>query len=201
MVINNVTLHRISSLSPSSPPHPLIAKNPVTLSPTMLTTLPPSDPLIGNPFSAFTGVFTPWEDSDDLFSPKPVTSSSGSDEANQNPAKPEPASVMDERKRRRMISNRESARRSRMRKQRHLENLRNQLNKFRIENRELNNRLQFVLHHCNRVRTENEWLRSEQTLLRQKVNNLTQILIFQRFQPFSPAWTCNTSLMTINQVN
>ncbi|KAK7386347.1 hypothetical protein VNO78_26526 [Psophocarpus tetragonolobus] len=168
----------------------------------MLSALPPSDPFLQNPFA---DGFTPWEETSlDLFSPKPVTSSSGSDEPNQTLTKPEPdqrpVSVIDERKRRRMISNRDSARRSRMRKQRHLENLRNQLNKCRVENRELNNRLQFVLHHCNRVRTENEWLRSERTLLRQKINNLTQILIFQQLQqPFSfstPAWTCNTSLMT-----
>ncbi|XP_027346396.1 bZIP transcription factor 53-like [Abrus precatorius] len=170
----------------------------------MLSTLPPSDLLLGNPFSAFSGGFTPW-DCHDIFSPAtpiPVTSSSGSDEPNQTHEKPKPdpdeldrhvASVMDERKRRRMISNRESARRSRMRKQRHLENLRNQLNKCRIENGELNNRLQFVVHHCNRVRTENEWLRSERTLLRQKVSNLTQILVFQQLQPFNPPWTCNTS--------
>ncbi|KAK7263272.1 hypothetical protein RJT34_30859 [Clitoria ternatea] len=176
----------------------------------MLSALPPCEPVFGNPFSYFSGGFTPWEIHDlDLVSPtspKPVTSSSGSDEPNQthdNKRKLDPnepnrdaVSVMDERKRRRMISNRESARRSRMRKQRHLENLRNQLNKCRIENRELNNRLQFVLHHFNRVRTENEWLRSERTALRQKVSTLTQILVFQQLQPFS--WTCNTttSVMT-----
>ncbi|XP_020229626.1 bZIP transcription factor 2 [Cajanus cajan] len=140
------------------------------------------------------------------FSPKALTSSSGSDEPNQSheksgPDPSEPERRAEERKRRRMISNRESARRSRMRKQRHLENLRNQLSKCRVENRELSNRLQFVVHHCNRVRTENEWLRSERTLLHQKVSNLTQILIFQQLQPsFSSSppspWTCNTSLIT-----
>ncbi|XP_047156961.1 basic leucine zipper 4-like [Vigna umbellata] len=171
----------------------------------MLTTLPPSEPFLGNPFSAFSVDFTAWEDdSHHLLSPKPVTSSSGSDKPEPEPAEPDQpvVSVVDERKLRRMISNRESARRSRMRKQRHLENLRNQLNKCRVENRELNNRLQFVLHHFNRLRTENEWLRSQRTLLLQKVANLTQILIFQQFQqPISPAWTCNTSLIPINQVN
>lgn len=171
----------------------------------MLSAISPSDPLLENPFS---GGFTPW-DCHDLFSdddlkptnPKPVSSSSGSDEPDRNHEKRKPNPdepnnrVMDERKRRRMISNRESARRSRMRKQRHLENLRNQLNKCRIENRELNNRLQFILNHCNRIRTENEWLRSERTLLRQKMSNYTQILVFQQLQPFPPAWTCNSTML------
>ncbi|RYR28935.1 hypothetical protein Ahy_B01g053160 isoform A [Arachis hypogaea] len=146
------------------------------------------------------GCFSLW-DCPDLFtcsrptnSPKPVTSSSGSDEPNQptdepdrsldeKPARPYRDMVIDERKRRRMLSNRESARRSRMRKQRHLENLRNQLNKCRVENRELNNRLQFIVHHLNRIRTENQWLRSERTVLWQKLSDFTQILVFQELHP------------------
>ncbi|MED6212577.1 hypothetical protein PIB30_084796 [Stylosanthes scabra] len=170
----------------------------------MLSTLPSSDPLLANPFSSATGYadgcFSLW-DCPDLFtpskptnSPKPVSSSSGSDEPNQpndepdmshdhKLARPDRVMVMDERKRRRMISNRESARRSRMRKQRHLENLRNQLNKCRVENRELNNRLQFILHHLNRIRTENQWLRSERTILWQKLSDFTQILVFQELHP------------------
>lgn len=176
----------------------------------MLSALPPSDPFLQNPFSAFNGGgFTPWDcPAPDLYSavkpinpnPQPIILSSGSDEPKQtkpNSDSNEPIySVMDERKRRRMISNRESARRSRMRKQRHLENLRNQLNKSRIENRELNNRLQFIMYHCNRVRTENEWLRSEQTVLCQKLSDYTQILVFQQLQPFSSAWPCNTTVTT-----
>nr|KYP52358.1 G-box-binding factor 1 [Cajanus cajan] len=90
-----------------------------------------------------------------------------------------------------MFSNRESARRSRMRKQRHLENLRNQVNLFRVENRELNNGLHFLLHHCNRLRTENEWLRSQRTLLLQKLANINQLLLFQQLQSFSSAWPCH----------
>ncbi|XP_027362135.1 basic leucine zipper 4-like [Abrus precatorius] len=169
----------------------------------MLSALSSSDPLLLNPFSALDGGFTPW-DCPDFFtfeptSPNPVTSSSGSDDPNQTHAEEKPASeesnrvasVMEERKRRRMISNRESARRSRMRKQRHLENLRNQVNLFRIENRDLNNGLQFLLHCCNRVRTENDWLRNERTMLRQKLSEINQMLVFQQLQPFSSAWPCN----------
>ncbi|KAK7307699.1 hypothetical protein VNO77_40992 [Canavalia gladiata] len=164
----------------------------------MLSTLPASDPLLGNSF--LDAAFTPWDFPDFLAfkptSPNPVTSSSGSDDPNRNHAEEKPVPdesnrVVDERKRRRMISNRESARRSRMRKQRHLENLRNQVNLFRIENRELNNGLQFLHHHCNRVRTENHWLRSERTMLLQKLSYINQNLVLQPLQSFSPAWPCN----------
>ncbi|TKY70682.1 Basic leucine zipper 43 [Spatholobus suberectus] len=170
----------------------------------MLSALFASDPLQGNPFSALDYGFTSWDGPDFLgfkpTSPNPVvSSSSGSDDPNRTHADEKQASeesnrvesVMEERKRRRMISNRESARRSRMRKQRHLENLRNQVNLFRVENRELNNGLQFLLHHCSRLVTENQWLRSERTLLRQKLANINQILVFQQLQPFSSAWPCN----------
>ncbi|QCD91429.1 bZIP transcription factor 53-like [Vigna unguiculata] len=169
----------------------------------MLSALPSSDSLLGNAFPAFDYALGPW-DGPEFFSfkptsPNPVTSSSASDDPNPTPADQKPASdqsnrvvsLTEERKRRRMISNRDSARRSRMRKQRHLENLRNQTNLFRVENRELNNGFQFLLHHCNRLRTENEWLRSERTLLRQKLADINQILLFRQLQPFSTAWPCN----------
>lgn len=138
-------------------------------------------------------------------SPKTVISSSGSDEDPNRPnrnhanAKSCPndgsnrtVSVVDERKRRRMISNRESARRSRMRKQKHLENLRNQVNRLRIENRELNNRLRFVLYHFQRVRTDNDRLRNDQVLLRQKLSDIRQFLVYRQLQHLSSAWPCNT---------
>lgn len=152
-----------------------------------------SDPAIGNPFQAFENGFTPWDC--DLFSavtPKPVVSSSNSEEPNRNrnvtnsnsgSDEPNPpAAFVDERKQRRMISNRESARRSRMRKQRHLENLRNQVNRLRIENRELTNRVQFVLHHCQHVRTDNDRLRFEHSMLRRKLSEMHELLVFRRFQ-------------------
>ncbi|KAK8606920.1 hypothetical protein V6N13_052672 [Hibiscus sabdariffa] len=113
-------------------------------------------------------------------------SNSGLDESNQT------VSIIDERKRRRMISNRESARRSRMRKQRHLENLRNQANRLRFENRQLTNRLGFVLYHCHRVRTDNDRLQSEHSMLRQQLSDIQQILLLKQLQQFpSSAWPCN----------
>lgn len=171
----------------------------------------PSESMLGNPFESFENGFTPW-DCSELFpsspqSPKPVGSSSGSDEPNQsdqNPTNPnscsdepnQPLLVTDERKRRRMISNRESARRSRMRKQKHLENLRNQVNRLRIENRELMNRLRFVLYHFHCVRTDNDRLRSEYSMLRKKLSSIRQILMLRQLQQFTSAWACNNIITT-----
>ncbi|CAN0917764.1 bZIP transcription factor 44 [Linum grandiflorum] len=105
--------------------------------------------------------------------------------------------AMDERKRRRMISNRESARRSRMRKQRHLENLRNQLSRLRLENRELTNRLRFISYHCHLVRTDNDRLRSEHSMLRRKLSNIRQILMFRLAA--TPTWPCNNIINAAEQ--
>ncbi|XP_065875104.1 basic leucine zipper 4-like [Euphorbia lathyris] len=180
------------------------------------------DPMVGNPFSPIEDGFPPWDCSDfflndhddqDPQSPKPGGSCSGSDEPNRSDqnqpdnsisSSDEPnqttVSVVDERKRRRMISNRESARRSRMRKQKHLENLRNQLNRLRIENRELTNRLRFVMYHWNSVRRDNDRLRSEHSILRQKLSNIRQIMMFRQLQQFTSAsasaWPCNNIITT-----
>ncbi|KAL2317860.1 hypothetical protein Fmac_031736 [Flemingia macrophylla] len=81
-----------------------------------------------------------------------------------------------ERKLRRMQSNRESARRSRWRKKRHLENLTNQVNRFKVENRELKNRLCFTMHHNLLLSVENERLRSEFVTLMATLSDLYQIL-------------------------
>lgn len=173
----------------------------------MLSTVPAifsTETMLGSdPFPAFEGGFTPW-DCPVLFSTTtqstgPARSGSGSDDPNQNQTNSNSGSdepnqaipMIDERKRRRMISNRESARRSRMRKQKHLENLRNQVNRLRVENRELTNRLRFVLYHCQRVRTDNDRLRSERSILQQKLSDIRQFLVLKQLQQFSSAWPCN----------
>ncbi|KAL3378266.1 hypothetical protein AABB24_004277, partial [Solanum stoloniferum] len=101
---------------------------------------------------------------------------------------------IDERKRRRMVSNRESARRSRMRKQKHLENLRNQANRLKVGNREIMNRLRLITYQCRVVQCENERVRTESAILRQRLEGIRQILITrqleQQFNSYS-AWACN----------
>ncbi|OIW20875.1 hypothetical protein TanjilG_24953 [Lupinus angustifolius] len=81
-----------------------------------------------------------------------------------------------ERKIRRMKSNRESARRSRWKKKRHSENITNQVNRLRAENRELKNRLGLTMHHHLLLSLENESLRSESMVLMAKLTDLIGIL-------------------------
>uniref|UniRef100_A0A3Q7FYZ2 BZIP domain-containing protein n=1 Tax=Solanum lycopersicum TaxID=4081 RepID=A0A3Q7FYZ2_SOLLC len=181
----------------------------------MLSTFPATtlsaDGLFSNLFPAFDGGFTPWECIEPAFlfsqqvesvvspkespPPEPVISNSdsGSDDSKPNSRKRQRTTSnrdMDERKRRRMVSNRESARRSRMRKQKHLENLRNQANRLKVGNREIMNRLRLITHQCQVVQCENERLRTESAILRQRLEGIRQIWINRQFNSYS-AWACN----------
>ncbi|KAK8552055.1 hypothetical protein V6N13_120484 [Hibiscus sabdariffa] len=78
----------------------------------------------------------------------------------------------DERKKRRMISNRESARRSRWRKRMHLENITDEVNRLSTENQQLKNRLSLVMNQYHIVWGENEQLRSESVALWGKLLDL-----------------------------
>ncbi|CAA0822465.1 basic leucine-zipper 42 [Striga hermonthica] len=80
--------------------------------------------------------------------------------------------LIDERKRRRMISNRESARRSRMRKQRHLDELWAHLVRLKNENRGLADRLRGLGETHERVVQENDFLKEEASDLRGMVRDL-----------------------------
>lgn len=89
---------------------------------------------------------------------------------------------VDERKRRRMVSNRESARRSRWRKKRHLEDLTEQVNRLKQENRELKNRLGLVAHRCHVAWRENDHMSSEFLALRSRLSDLCRILVAMQSQ-------------------
>lgn len=79
--------------------------------------------------------------------------------------------VIDERRQRRMISNRESARRSRMRKQRHLDELWSQVLRLRNENHSLIDKLNQVSESHDKVVQENTKLKEEILDLRQMLTD------------------------------
>ncbi|KAF5751985.1 hypothetical protein HS088_TW02G01004 [Tripterygium wilfordii] len=80
--------------------------------------------------------------------------------------------IIDERKQRRMISNRESARRSRMRKQKHLDELCSQVVRLRTENHSLIDQLNHVSERIDKVGQENSKLKEEASDLRQMLTDL-----------------------------
>ncbi|GLU15965.1 hypothetical protein SLE2022_324160 [Rubroshorea leprosula] len=82
----------------------------------------------------------------------------------------------DERKERRRISNKESARRSRWRKKRHLENLTDEVNRLSLVNQKLKNELGLIINECNALWRENDQLRSESIALSAELSNLWRIL-------------------------
>nr|XP_043617628.1 basic leucine zipper 43-like [Erigeron canadensis] len=92
---------------------------------------------------------------------------STSDEADE-----QQMSLINERKQRRMISNRESARRSRMRKQKHLDELWSQVIWLRNENHQLINKLNGFSETHDRVVQENTQLKEEVSELRKMVTDM-----------------------------
>ncbi|KAK9277207.1 hypothetical protein L1049_006746 [Liquidambar formosana] len=99
-------------------------------------------------------------------------SSSLSNNSTSDEAEEHQLSIIDERKQRRMISNRESARRSRMRKQKHLDELWSQVVRLRTENHNLIDKLNHVSECHDRVLQENARLKEEASDLRQMFTNL-----------------------------
>jgi len=100
-------------------------------------------------------------------SPTEISGSKGSNQAVYS---------IDERKRRRMVSNRESARRSRWRKKKHLEDLTQQLNRLKIQNRELQNRLGSIINQSHVLWRENGRLMSESVALKARLSDLRLVL-------------------------
>lgn len=96
-----------------------------------------------------------------------ISSNSTSDEADE-----QNLSLINDRKQRRMISNRESARRSRMRKQRHLDELWSQVVWLRNENHQLVDKLNHVSESHDKVVQENTQLKEETSELRQMLSDM-----------------------------
>lgn len=177
--------------SPSFPPMSTRISRPMSSTPPALM-LP--DTKSGNLFPFFEDEYAPWI-CPDMF-PEPILQSEpvASSPASPDGQSPGPAShcTSDECKRRRMASNRESARRSRIRKQQYLENLRDEVNRLRIVNRELANQLQVTSHQTHLLRTENDQLLSQFTLLRRTLIEMKHIVRLRTLPRSSsnPTWPC-----------
>ncbi|XP_019165604.1 PREDICTED: bZIP transcription factor 11-like [Ipomoea nil] len=99
-----------------------------------------------------------------------VLQSSGSEEDLQT--------LMDQRKRKRMISNRESARRSRMRKQKHLDDLMAQVSQLRKENNQIVTAMNATTQQYLNVEAHNSILRAQVAELSHRLEALNEIVSF-----------------------
>ncbi|XP_010552351.1 PREDICTED: basic leucine zipper 43-like [Tarenaya hassleriana] len=95
------------------------------------------------------------------------SNNSTSDEAEE-----QQINIINERKQRRKISNRESARRSRMRKQRHLDELLSQVMYLMNQNHQLLEKLNHASESHEKVLQENARLKEEATELRQMITDM-----------------------------
>ncbi|KAK8968134.1 hypothetical protein KSP40_PGU008267 [Platanthera guangdongensis] len=84
--------------------------------------------------------------------------------------------LLDLRKRKRMLSNRESARRSRMRKQQHSENLVSQAAQLREANRRISAQVKMIAERCGRVEAENRVIRTEAMELAERLGSVSSLL-------------------------
>ncbi|KAG6413410.1 hypothetical protein SASPL_126119 [Salvia splendens] len=105
--------------------------------------------------------------------------SSNSSSAVANSASEEDLQLtMDLRKRKRMISNRESARRSRLRKQKHMEELMAQVAELRRQNHQILTSLRAATQHHAAVESENAVLRAQEAELGHRLQSLVEIIEF-----------------------
>ncbi|KAF7840989.1 bZIP transcription factor 11-like [Senna tora] len=86
--------------------------------------------------------------------------------------------LMDQRKRKRMISNRESARRSRMRKQKHLDDLVAQVAQLKKENHQIVTSVSITTQQFLAIEAENSVLRAQVNELTHRLQSLNEIVDF-----------------------
>lgn len=84
--------------------------------------------------------------------------------------------LMDQRKRKRMLSNRESARRSRMRKQKHLDDLVSQVGQLRKENQQILTSVNITTQQYLSVEAENSVLRAQVGELSHRLESLNEMI-------------------------
>ncbi|GAA0141668.1 DNA-binding transcription factor [Lithospermum erythrorhizon] len=106
-----------------------------------------------------------------------MASSSGNSSENISSEK-ELQNLINERKRKRMQSNRESARRSRMRKQKHLDDLMAQVDQLRKENNQILTSINITTEQFLNVEAENSVIRAQMVELSQRLESLNEILSY-----------------------
>ncbi|XP_073000561.1 bZIP transcription factor 44-like [Typha latifolia] len=104
--------------------------------------------------------------------------SSGSSQIPNSGSEEDLQALMNQRKQKRMLSNRESARRSRMRKQKHLDGLMAQVNQLRKENSQVSTTLNITMQHYLGVEAENSVLRTQMMELNNRLESLNEILYY-----------------------
>lgn len=104
--------------------------------------------------------------------------SSGSSQLQNSGSEEDLQALMDQRKRKRMISNRESARRSRMRKQKHLDELVAQVAQLRKENHQIVQSVNITTQHYMNIESENSILRAQAGELSHRLQALNDIINF-----------------------
>lgn len=91
--------------------------------------------------------------------------------AKRSTSEDERYAVMDEKKRKRMISNRESARRSRMKRDQHMKDLNNQIIFFKNKRNEMIRKINEFTRRYAAVETENRVLRAQREELRKRLES------------------------------
>ncbi|KAJ9567470.1 hypothetical protein OSB04_003436 [Centaurea solstitialis] len=84
--------------------------------------------------------------------------------------------LVDQRKRKRMQSNRESARRSRVRKQKHLNDLTDQINQMKKDNAQISSTISVTTQQFVHVEAENSVIRAQIGELSQRLDYLNEII-------------------------
>lgn len=84
--------------------------------------------------------------------------------------------MVDDKKKRRMISNRESARRSRMKKQKHLDDLLNQVVELQKQSNEITQKINATTKIYSNVESENKILRAQMMELTDRLQSLNSVL-------------------------
>ncbi|KDP41759.1 hypothetical protein JCGZ_26777 [Jatropha curcas] len=107
-----------------------------------------------------------------------TTTSSGSTLMQNSGSEEDLRALMDQRKRKRMISNRESARRSRMRKQKHLDDLIAQVAQLRKESHQLLTSINITTQHFLNIEADNSILRAQVGELSHRLQSLNEIIAF-----------------------